>query len=183
MDFHDEPILDLATCTMPKYSNDQWWLATASEDHCVRLFSAKPRSETGIRPTEGGRISEFSDKSSMNIDMPLVEFNRLLTRMSLNIRSICFSSDGKWLAVAGEELSIKMLDMNQVELEKESDPVPVSLLRGHSYAVRSVCFTSDNLLLSVSMEGSAKIWNLNEDRIEWECLRTLNDMPGRIDLE
>jgi WD40 repeat protein len=179
LEFHDEPILALATVGKGNIQ-DHWWLATASEDHCVRLFTVNPRSD-------GTKLSYNDEKRAKPLDSfdsetLCTEFDRLLTRMTLAIRSLSFSTDGNWLAVAGEELHLKILDMRHIEKDG-SDSVPVFVLRGHSHSLKSICFGQNHVLMSVSVDGTVKIWSFRDDNTGWDCSRTINDLFTMADLE
>ncbi|WAQ92369.1 hypothetical protein PtA15_16A276 [Puccinia triticina] len=80
-------------------------------------------------------------------------FKSLITRTSLATRSIRFSPNQRKLAVASDELYIKIVDVQ--------DPLNSSLLTGHTKSIKSLSWSPDStLLVSSGCEGVLRIWNL-----------------------
>ncbi|EFP85271.2 uncharacterized protein PGTG_11440 [Puccinia graminis f. sp. tritici CRL 75-36-700-3] len=82
-------------------------------------------------------------------------FKSLITRTSLPTRSIKFSPNQRKLAVASDELYIKIVDVQ--------DPLNSSLLTGHTKSIKSLSWSPDStLLVSSGCEGVLRIWNLSK---------------------
>lgn len=72
-----------------------------------------------------------------------------------------FSADGRWLATAGIDSTIKIWDVGALEWAQ-----PLTL-RGHAAAVYDVEFSPDgSRLLSTSRDRTARIWALDPDDLE-----------------
>ncbi|KAI7936923.1 hypothetical protein MJO28_015822 [Puccinia striiformis f. sp. tritici] len=82
-------------------------------------------------------------------------FKSLITRTSLPTRCIKFSPNQRKLAVASDELYIKIVDVQ--------DPLNSSLLTGHTKSIKSLSWSPDStLLLSSGCEGILRMWNLSK---------------------
>lgn len=66
--------------------------------------------------------------------------------------SVCFSLDGKRLASANSDQTVKVWDAERGQ--------EVLSLRGHTGAVTSVCFSPDGKRLASAGFDQVKVWNL-----------------------
>jgi WD40 repeat protein len=110
----------------------------------------------GINPA-GDRLALGSTDRSVHIlnvnDGKLVHKIEPWVGHSKIIKAVSFSPYGNWLATAGEDQTILIWDTKDYS-RKHS-------LKGHINAVNALCWTKDEQsILSSSMDGSVKIWNL-----------------------
>ncbi len=85
------------------------------------------------------------------------------------VRSVCYSPDGRQLASAGSDRSIRLWDAQSGK--------PLHTLTGHnSGAVRSVCYSPDGRqLASAGDDHSVRLWEKGED--EYEARRQFELLP------
>ncbi|KAK4049727.1 DNA polymerase alpha accessory factor Mcl1 [Microbotryomycetes sp. JL201] len=94
-------------------------------------------------------------------------FVSLLTRCSFPVRSIKFDSKGKRVAVASDELIVKVIDVN--------DSTKVQLLTGHKQGVRQVTWSPDGALITTATsDGAIRVWDMNSS--EPTCIQVLEDL-------
>ncbi|KAK3177982.1 hypothetical protein OEA41_000114 [Lepraria neglecta] len=99
--------------------------------------------------------------------MPTIELQwsaclQTLEGHSDSVNSVVYSHDGKHLASASHDKTVKIWDA--------SDGTCLQTLKGHSYSVSSVVFSYDSKhLASALCDGTVKIW----DTINGTCLQTL----------
>ncbi|KPA16766.1 hypothetical protein MHK_003015, partial [Candidatus Magnetomorum sp. HK-1] len=81
-----------------------------------------------------------------------------LTGHSGSVNSVCFSPDGKWIASASSDDTIKLWDAHNGWLHK--------ILKGHSGSVNSVNFSPDgNKIVSGSYDNTIKLWDVHSGRL------------------
>ncbi|MCZ6905104.1 MAG: hypothetical protein O7F56_05490 [Acidobacteria bacterium] len=90
--------------------------------------------------------------------------------VSAQVGALAFSSDGRWLAVAGYQ---------NVRVVNPVDRSVVAELSGHAEAVRSVAFSPDGILLAAAgglpgRWGEVKIWN-------WQTGELVHTLKGHDD--
>ncbi len=95
--------------------------------------------------------------------IPEFSFEDFLVRCTTPVRDMAFSASSKWVAVASDDLELKLVDM-------ADDDRTVTALRKHDGGVRSVCFDDpeEEYLVSLGMDGYAMVWNLGTK----ECVFT-----------
>ncbi|MEH2202544.1 MAG: AAA-like domain-containing protein [Nostoc sp.] len=96
----------------------------------------------------------YSPLFSLQIILSKIGEQNPLKNHSDSVNSVVFSSDGKTLASASDDKTIKLWNL---DTHKE-----ITTLRGHSYSVNSIVFSPDGkTLASASGDKTIKLWNLD----------------------
>ncbi|KAH8175499.1 minichromosome loss protein, mcl1, middle region domain-containing protein [Sarocladium implicatum] len=116
--------------------------------------------------SEDGTVSLYSIETAM--------FDRFLLRTSLPIRDVALSSDSKWCAVASDELTVKIVNTQDISQIKH--------LKEHNRAARNVSFDPLGRLAAVSCtDGIIYIYSMTAD--EPELIRKVDGIIGTVDSE
>jgi len=119
-------------------------LVSASDDHTLFLWPP----QTGAAATPKKPVAR-------------------LTGHQKTVNHVCFSPDGRWIASASFDNSVKLWDGRTGQF--------VANLRGHVASVYRVAWSSDSrLLASASKDSTIKLWNLATFKIKV-------DLPGHED--
>ncbi|KAI7091077.1 WD40 repeat-like protein, partial [Hortaea werneckii] len=98
---------------------------------------------------EDGTVTKYSLISN--------SMEQLLTRCSLPVRDITLSNDGEWVAVASDELEVKVVSTQDME--------KVMHLREQSRPVKHVSFDTSGTMLAVSCtDGMVYLYSLSSEQ-------------------
>ncbi|KKA26686.1 hypothetical protein TD95_001637 [Thielaviopsis punctulata] len=113
---------------------------------------------------EDGVVSAYS------LDPPA--FREYLVRMSLPVRDLALSADGQWLAIAGDELTVRLVHTG--------DRSRVRVLREHNRPAKHVSLDPRGTLAAVSgQDGIVYVYSLTSEQPE--LLKKLDGMVGALD--
>ena len=143
----------------------------SGEDMCIKYHKSRIAcfavSNTHIvTGSPDGTVALFSiEKRS---------FEKRLTRSPLSIQHVAFHPDGKRVAIASEEPTIKIVDINDIE--------QVSVLTGHEQGVKSLAFDPlGKYLVSASCDSVLRIWNVEQS--ESNCVKIMDKIISPLSIE
>ena len=105
------------------------------------------------------------------LDPTTGEMQSLLTRADVghSIRCVRFGLSGKKVAVASDDLVVKVVDVR--------DTTKIQLLAGHKRAVRSLSWAPDGSVLATSgAEGVLRLWDMTSSEAEPPCIKSLEGL-------
>jgi chromosome transmission fidelity protein 4 len=116
--------------------------------------------------SEDGNVSKFS--------LDTMSYEKYLTRCSLPIRDVTLSSDGKWCAVASDELVVKIIRTN--------DTSSVMSLREQPKPVKHLSFDPSGKHIALSCtDGLVYVYSLMDD--EPELVRKIDGLIRTLETE
>ncbi|KAL2214161.1 WD40 repeat-like protein [Sarocladium strictum] len=114
--------------------------------------------------SEDGTVSLYSIDNAI--------FDRFLLRTSLPIRDVALTPDSKWCAVASDELSVKVVNTQDISQIKH--------LKEHNRAARNVTFDPNGRLAAVSCtDGIVYVYSMTAE--EPELIRKVDGIIGTVD--
>jgi chromosome transmission fidelity protein 4 len=124
------------------------------------------QDEFFIIGSEDGNVSKFS--------LDTMSYEKYLTRCSLPIRDVTLSSDGKWCAVASDELVVKIIRTN--------DTSAVMFLREQPKPVKHLSFDPSGKHIALSCtDGLVYVYSLIND--EPELVRKIDGLIRTLETE
>ncbi|KAG6016686.1 hypothetical protein E4U43_003284 [Claviceps pusilla] len=167
------------------YTTDGNRLVTVGSNNTIRLYKTGSDGEpTNIDDCQEQNVaiaagkdifvvgSEDGTVSLYNIET--ANFERFLLRTTLPIRDVALSRDSQWCAVASDELSVKIVNTNDITQVKH--------LREHSKPARHVTFDPQGRVAALSCtDGIVYLYSLTAE--EPELIRQVDGVIGLNDGE
>src|SRR5262249_4781037 len=129
--------------TAADFSADGRWLATGSIDTNVKLWDLTAPNEV----LQGAGVATHSRPAD-----PV-----LLTGHSATVRSVVFSDDGRWTALAGDDASAYLWEFSGQRT------IPGKLLLGHAPPITHVVFSPDagrRHIVTLGDDRHARLWTI-----------------------
>ena len=102
-------------------------------------------------------ISNFNGKNAIIYNALTGQQAYNISSAAENIRNLCFSPDGRWLAAIAD---------NKVLLWDAADGKLKNKLSGHKMAINDISFSNNsNFLVSGGMDKSVKTWNVSSGKV------------------
>jgi len=117
-------------------------------------LAVEAQSSSVSSPIPGARVESKNDHNRQDTSVPAKIF--LETGHTGPIKALAFSPDGRWLASAGQDRTVKVWDVTRFRV--------IRTLTGHSDEVTGLAFSPDSkLLASCSHDGTIRVWNPADD--------------------
>ncbi|KAK3304356.1 WD40-repeat-containing domain protein [Chaetomium strumarium] len=119
-----------------------------------------------VAGAEDGTVSYYSLKTNI--------FDKFLLRTSLPVRDVALSPDNKWCAVASDELTVKLVGIN--------DNTKLLTLKEHGKPTKHLSFEPKGSLLTLSCtDGVIYVYSMTAEHPE--LIRKVDGVIGRMETE
>jgi chromosome transmission fidelity protein 4 len=119
-----------------------------------------------VAGSEDGTVSLYSLSSNV--------FERFLLRCSLPVRDVALSPDSKWCAVASDELTVKLVNVE--------DNTNLKTLRDHNKPTKHLSYHPKGDMLALSCtDGTIYVYSLTADQPE--LIRKVDGVIGALDTD
>ncbi|KAL1971673.1 hypothetical protein VTN31DRAFT_2294 [Thermomyces dupontii] len=171
--------------TILTYTPDGKRVITAGSNSAIRIYTVGQDGEPttvdegveghfGIAATNDSFIMGAEDGTVWRYKIETGKMDELLVRCALPVRDLAISKDGEWVAVASDELTVKIVNLE--------DMTNVKYLREQTKGSKHVTFDPSDRFVAVSCtDGVLYIYSLVED--EPELVRKLDGVIRRLEPE
>ncbi|KAK9235116.1 WD40-repeat-containing domain protein [Lipomyces kononenkoae] len=166
------------------YSVDGTALLTVGSNRLIRKFTVDSEDEPysiehhendilGVATSRTHFATCSEDGTASLFSMTTNEMESMLVRQSLPIRDITFSPDGQWVAVAGDETTVKLVNT--------TDITRIITLPAHRQGVKHVAFHPNGALLATSsVDGAIRIFSISSE--EPQLVKTIEGLSPPVEL-
>ncbi|KAH7263572.1 WD40-repeat-containing domain protein [Fusarium tricinctum] len=167
------------------YTPDGSRLVTVGANNTIRLYKTGSDGEpinidecqeqnTAVATSDQFFVVGSEDGTVSLYSLETNAFERFLTRTTLPVRDVALSADRQWCAVASDELSVKIVNTQDISKVKH--------LREHGRAVRNVSFDPQGRLVALSgTDGIVYVYSLTAE--EPELIRKVDGIIGALDAD
>ncbi|KAK1145451.1 DNA polymerase alpha accessory factor Mcl1 [Aspergillus melleus] len=155
-------------------SNSAIRIYTVGQDGEPKTVDEGVDGHLGIGATNDSFIMGAEDGTVWQYEVGSGRMDKLLVRCALPVRDIAVSKDGEWVAVASDELTVKIVNLD--------DMTKVKYLREQAKGTKHVTFDPSGRYVSVSCtDGIVYIYSLLSE--EPELVRKLDGVIQRLEAE
>ncbi|KAF2734042.1 DNA polymerase alpha accessory factor Mcl1 [Polyplosphaeria fusca] len=145
--------------------------STGSDDEPVTVDDCQ-ENNTAIASTNGFFVAGSEDGTVSQYSLENNKLEKILVRTSLPVRDVALSPDGNWVAVASDELVVKVVNTE--------DMTQVQYLRDQNRGVKHVSFDKTGSHLAVSCtDGNIYMYSLSSE--DPNMIRKVEGMIMSID--
>ncbi|PLB45388.1 chromosome segregation protein [Aspergillus steynii IBT 23096] len=171
--------------TVLTYTPNGRHVITGGSNSAIRIYAVGQDGEPktvdegvdghlGIGATNESFIMGAEDGTVWQYEIGSGRMDKLLVRCALPVRDIAVSKDGEWVAVASDELTVKIVNLD--------DMTKVKYLREQAKGTKHVTFDPSGRYVSVSCtDGIVYIYSLLSE--EPELVRKLDGVIQRLEAE
>ncbi|KAK9465491.1 WD40-repeat-containing domain protein [Lipomyces arxii] len=169
--------------TRLEYSTDGKFLFTIGSNRLIRKFTVDSQDEpVSIEYHENDILAISTSKSHFAtcsedgtvalFSIDTCEVQHMLARQSLPIHDIAFSGDGLWVAIAGEDTTVKIV--NIVDITR------TLTLSGHRQNVKHLSYHPNGALIATSStDGAIRIYSISSE--EPRLIKTIENITVAVD--
>ncbi len=167
------------------YTPDGTKLVTVGSNNTIRLyrtgFDGEPTNidecqeqNIAVSASDDFFVAGSEDGTVSLYSLSTNKFERFLLRCSLPVRDVALSPDGRWCAVASDELTVKLVNT--------TDITSVRTLREHGRPTKHLAFDPKGALLSLACtDGVVYVYSLTSEQPE--LIHKLDAVVGRLETD
>ncbi|OJD26907.1 hypothetical protein ACJ73_01699 [Blastomyces percursus] len=171
--------------TILSYTPNGRQVITAGSNSAIRIFTIGGKDEPktvddgvdgrlGIAATNDSFIIGAEDGTVWKYELETGQMDKLLVRCALPVRDLSLSKDGDWVAVASDELVVKVVNLHDMTI--------VKYLRYQSKGVKHVNFDPTGRFIAVSgSDGIIYIYSV--DGPQPELVKKIDGIIGRLETD
>ncbi|KAL8396920.1 hypothetical protein RB594_003856 [Gaeumannomyces avenae] len=167
------------------YSPDGRQLVTVGSNNTIRCYQTGsdgepknidecPEQNVAVAAAAGFFVVGSEDGTVSRYSLETHAFESYLLRTPLPIRDLALSPDGKWCAVASDELVVKIVSVADTSVVRQA--------REHNRQTKHLAFDPRGALLALACtDGVVYVYSLTSDQPE--LIRKVDGVIGSLDLE
>ncbi|KAB8303801.1 hypothetical protein EYC80_005175 [Monilinia laxa] len=171
--------------TYLSYTPDGTKLVTVGSNNTTRVYKTGSDGEPtniddcqeqnmGVDSTNEFFVAGSEDGTVSKYSLDTMSFDKFLTRCTLPVRDIAISPNGEWCAIASDELTVKIVDTNNVN--------HIMYLDEHEKPAKHISFDPSNNFITLSCtDGMIYIYSLLEDNAR--LLRKIDGMIRAVETD
>ncbi|KLJ11342.1 chromosome transmission fidelity protein 4 [Blastomyces silverae] len=171
--------------TILSYTPNGRQVITAGSNSAIRIFTIGEKDEPktvddgvdgrlGIVATNDSFIMGAEDGTVWKYELETGQMDKLLVRCALPVRDLSLSKDGDWVAVASDELVVKIVNIHDMTI--------VKYLRDQSKGVKHVNFDPSGRFIAVSASDGI-IYIYSVDGPQPELVKKIDGIIGRLETD
>ncbi|KKZ64599.1 chromosome transmission fidelity protein 4 [[Emmonsia] crescens] len=171
--------------TILSYTPNGRQVITAGSNSAVRIFTIGEKDEPktvddgvdgrmGIVATNDSFIMGAEDGTVWKYELETGQMDKLLVRCALPVRDLSLSKDKDWVAVASDELVVKIVNIHDMTI--------VKYLREQSKGVKHVNFDPSGRFIAVSCSDGI-IYIYSVDGPQPELVKKIDGIIGRLETD
>ncbi|SPO03949.1 probable sepB protein [Cephalotrichum gorgonifer] len=167
------------------YTPDGSRLVTVGSNNTIRLYKTGfdgeptnidecPEQNIAVAASSDSFVVGSEDGTVSLYSIATASFERFLMRCSLPIRDLTLSPDGRWCAVASDELTVKVVNTE--------DNLQVRTLKEHARPTKHIAFDPKGSLLALTCtDGVIYVYSMTSEAPE--LIKKVDSVIGVLDLD